>query len=154
MTKGALCALRTCKLFQTKCNMLLFLICWRAFYYFFFLHFIQFVLCFVFSLSKVVLEHHTLFITHYVLFSSYMEFERVQVWVGDDACVSNVEMHERIQWTKECQCKLMHTHIQNSCHSAQRLWIQVHGRRVVWCISLHQRQKQNETHIHALISIS
>lgn len=50
MTKGALCALRTCKLFQTICNMLLFLICWRAYYYFFFLHFIQVVLCFVFFL--------------------------------------------------------------------------------------------------------
>lgn len=26
-------------------------------------------------------------------------------------------MHEWTHWTKECQCKLMHTHIQNSCHS-------------------------------------
>lgn len=54
------------------------------------------------------------------------------------------EMHERIQWTKECQCKPMHTHIQNSCHSCEEAseWVNERKSRKGDAIQVQNMEKE------------
>lgn len=117
---------------------MLFLICWRAYYYFtfysllpvIFFSFIRYNIGIImFSLMvwrykriRYIAKFESFFFlcTKQKVRQKYEEKETTKVkeerWC---LCIDAQEMHERIQWTKECQCNLMHTHIQNSCHSLE-----------------------------------
>lgn len=177
---SAHCTIRICKLFQSIFNALLFLILLTLIIISHFIQCALFVCAFfpvfslVFFLSKVVLEHHTV---HYSLcsvgmygvrWSSSLSWRRclhecclsLSLFFSFSSsmcmclcvCMPMMKCMSEFNEQRNVSVKLMHTHIQNSCHSVQRLWIQVRcveelsGALV--CI------KGNKKHIFMLLSQS